>query len=140
MTTSSTTEELVPHIETVVMQETVGPAAAGKLSTLIVYLRLQTGRWWEWVALWLGAPLICLLITPWLRPFRWSRLLLTYALPLIPAGVLWDGTASLFRLYPPAHLQRLARAADPTGRYAWQCGVLPAGFGRCVTYLVGVPQ
>ena len=53
MTTSSTHEELVPHIETVVMQETVGPAAAGKLSTLMVYLRLQTGRWWEWVAIWL---------------------------------------------------------------------------------------
>ena len=53
MTTSTTTEELVPHIETVVMQETVGPAVAGKLSTLMVYLRLQTGRTWEWVAIWL---------------------------------------------------------------------------------------
>ncbi len=96
-------------------------------------------RWWEWVALWLFFPLILLFVTPFLRPFRWSRLALTYIVPLIPVGVLWDGTASLCRLYPPADLLRLAHEADPTGRYQWSCGVQPAGFGRCVTYLVGEP-
>ena len=97
-------------------------------------------RWWEWAALWAGAPLICLLVTPWLRPFRWSRLALTYLVPLIPAGILWDGTASLFRLYPPDQLRRLAAEADPEGRYHWTCGVQPAGFARSVTYLIGVPR
>ncbi|MBC7446667.1 MAG: class I SAM-dependent methyltransferase [Hymenobacteraceae bacterium] len=97
-------------------------------------------RWWEWPALWLGAPLILLLVTPFLRPFRWSRLALTYLVPLIPLGVLWDGTASLCRLYPPADLRRLAQEADPQNRYEWTCGVQPAGFGRSVTYLVGVPK
>ncbi len=97
-------------------------------------------RWWEWLALWLGAPLILLAITPFLRPFRWSRLVFTYLVPLIPLGVLWDGTASLFRLYPPADLRRLAREADPGNRYDWTCGVQAAGFARSVTYLVGVPK
>ncbi len=95
---------------------------------------------WELLVVWLVFPLLTLLITPFLRPFRWSRLALTYLLPLIPAGVVWDGTASLLRLYPPAHLRRLAAEADPDGRYEWQSGTLAAGFARSVTYLVGVPR
>ncbi len=97
-------------------------------------------HWWEWPALWVGAPVLLLFATPFLRPFRWSRLALTYLVPLIPAGVLWDGTASLCRLYPLATLRHLAATADPTGRYEWQCGVQPAGIGRSVTYLIGVPR
>src|SRR5688572_23634472 len=36
-----------------------------------------------------------LLLTPFVKPFRWSRLMLTYALPLIPLLVLFDGTVSM---------------------------------------------
>ena len=32
--------------------------------------------------------------TPFVRPFRWSRLLFTYVIPLIPLLVLFDGTVS----------------------------------------------
>jgi hypothetical protein len=95
---------------------------------------------WELLVVWLAFPLMILLITPFLRPFRWSRLALTYLLPLIPAGVVWDGTASLLRLYPLDQLSRLAAEADPEGLYEWQAGVLPAGFARSVTYLVGLPR
>lgn len=96
-------------------------------------------HWWELLVLWLWLPLL-LVITPTLRPFRWSRLLFTYVLPLIPLGVVWDGTASILRLYPQDQLRRLTTKADPAGRYDWQIGSQPAGFGRSVTYLVGVPR
>jgi hypothetical protein len=35
--------------------------------------------------------------TPWIRPFRWSRLLWTYVVPIIPAVLLFDGIVSCLR-------------------------------------------
>ena len=96
-------------------------------------------HWWELLVVWAWLP-VSLVITPFLRPFRWSRLLFTYGLPLISLGVVWDGTASILRLYPADHLRRHAAEADPAGAYEWQVGSQPAGFGRSVTYLVGVPR
>lgn len=96
--------------------------------------------WWEVVLVWTLFPVVLLLVTPLIRPFRWSRLLLTYVVPLIPLGVIWDGTASLARLYSVAELRRLAVEADPASAYDWQAGRLSAGFGRSVTYLVGVAR
>lgn len=39
------------------------------------------------------APLFVLLITPTIRPFRWSRLFWTYLVPVVPLFVLWDGVS-----------------------------------------------
>ena len=41
---SPTPEGMVPHIETTVIQEMVVSHQTGLLSTLVIYLRLQTGR------------------------------------------------------------------------------------------------
>ena len=84
-------------------------------------------------------PVAQLLLTPFFRPFRWSRLVFTYLLPLIPLTTIWDGVVSIFRMYPPAQLLALAHRADPTGRYQWQAGQLRHWWGPRVTYLVGVP-
>ena len=65
-----------------------------------------------------------LLLTPFFRPFRLSRLVFTYLLPLIPLTTIWDGVVSILRLYSPAELLALARRADPTGRLRWQAGTL----------------
>ncbi|MDP5172730.1 MAG: class I SAM-dependent methyltransferase, partial [Bacteroidia bacterium] len=45
------------------------------------------------------APIMVLLITPVIRPFRWTRLLFTYLIPVIPLMVAWDGFVSILRLY-----------------------------------------
>jgi hypothetical protein len=84
-------------------------------------------------------PVAQLLLTPFFRPFRLSRLVFTYLLPIIPLATMWDGTVSILRMYPPAALLALARRADPTGRYAWQAGQLRHWWGPRVTYLVGWP-
>ena len=83
-------------------------------------------------------PLAQLLLTPFFRPFRLSRLVFTYLLPLIPLTTIWDGVVSILRMYPPAALLALAHRADPTGRYHWQAGQLRHWWGPRVTYLVGV--
>lgn len=75
--------------------------------------------------------LVCLLVTPFLRPFRLSRLLLTYVLPVVPLALLWDGLASCLRVYSPAELQTLIAGLDT---HEWQLGR-----DGVVTYLIGTP-
>jgi len=76
-----------------------------------------------------------LLLVPFARPFRLSRVLLTYALPAIPALVAWDGTVSALRAYTPDEALALARSAPGAERYDWEAGVV----GRAL-YLTGVPR
>ncbi|UOQ78238.1 class I SAM-dependent methyltransferase [Hymenobacter sp. 5516J-16] len=84
-------------------------------------------------------PVAQLLITPFMRPFRLSRLFFTYVLPLIPLFTIWDGCVSILRMYPPAQLLALAHRADAAGAYRWQAGVVRHWWGPEVTYLIGVP-
>lgn len=84
-------------------------------------------------------PLVVLLVTPFLRPFRWSRLALTYLLPLIPLVVVFDGIVSCLRTYTVAELEELARSFEGSG-YDWQAGEEPIpGSPVRATYLIGLP-
>jgi hypothetical protein len=78
--------------------------------------------------------------TPFLRPFRWSRLLWTYVLPVIPLVLLFDGIVSCLRSYRPQELRQLVRGL--AGRsYHWEIGEQAGGRGGPpITYLVGYPQ
>jgi len=78
--------------------------------------------------------LASLLLVPLARPFRLSRMLLTYLLPAIPMLVAWDGTVSALRAYTPDELLAIARAVPGAGRYAFDAGVE----GRAL-WLTGVP-
>ena len=84
-------------------------------------------------------PVAQLLLTPFFRPFRLSRLLFTYLIPLIPLCTIWDGMVSVLRMYSPDELRALARAADPGGAFTWQAGRKRHWWGPQVTYLVGWP-
>jgi hypothetical protein len=54
-------------------------------------------------------PLVVLLVTPMIRPFRWSRLFWTYLVPAVPFLVLFDGVVSCLRTYTPDELRELTR-------------------------------
>jgi len=82
-------------------------------------------------------PLVVLLGTPFVRPFRCSRLLLTYVVPVIPAVVLFDGVVSCLRTYTPDELRAIAAASGAEG-YTWEAGEVGGG-PVPVTYLVGLP-
>jgi hypothetical protein len=82
-----------------------------------------------------------LLFTPFVRPFRWSRLLLTYGLPLIPFLLVFDGTMSMLRLYLEDDLRRLLATVADAESFEWDIGMTPTGplpFG--MLHLVGVPK
>ncbi len=85
-------------------------------------------------------PLLVLFVTPFIRPFRWSRLLWTYLVPIVPFVVLFDGIVSCLRTYTPAELKLLTAELSDETQYRWEIGeqraeraVLP------VTYLLGYP-
>jgi hypothetical protein len=83
-------------------------------------------------------PIAFFLCTPFLKPFKWSRLLLTYIFPVIPFCTMWDGIVSIIRLYKPQQLKRLAVSANSTDYY-WQAGKVKNKFGMRITYLIGYP-
>lgn len=85
-------------------------------------------------------PLVVWLATPWMRPFRWGRLLWTYAIPLVPLTCWWDGIVSQLRAYSPAELEALV-APLTDGGYVWKVGKVPirSTIGH-VTYLIGLPE
>jgi hypothetical protein len=60
------------------------------------------------------------LLTPMVRPFRWSRWLWTYVVPAIPLLFAWDGTVSALRAYTPEELLALARAVPGGDAFEWQ--------------------
>jgi hypothetical protein len=87
----------------------------------------------------LMAPLVALALTPWVQPFSWSRLALTYAVPLLPLLFTFDGVVSNLRTYTPDELRDLTRPLQRDD-YSWDIGeVRHAVLPTKVTYLIGLP-
>lgn len=78
--------------------------------------------------------LVPFLLVPFVRPFRFSRVVLTYLAPLIPLLFAWDGTVSSLRAYEPDELLELARSMPGGERFAWEAGTA----GQAL-YLTGSP-
>lgn len=82
--------------------------------------------------------LLMFLHTPRIRPFRWSRLLWTYLIPVIPLVLLFDGIVSCLRTYRPQELREIVEKLT-SRQYQWDIGEL-AGKRAPVTYLIGYPK
>jgi hypothetical protein len=81
-------------------------------------------------------PLFVWLVTPFMRPFAWRRLLWTYLVPLVPLTCLWDGIVSQLRAYSAPELRALCAGSAPM---RWEAGQVPIAKGRGrLTYLIGV--
>jgi len=76
--------------------------------------------------------------TPWIRPFRWSRLLWTYLLPILPFVLLFDGIVSFMRTYRPQEMLEMVDRLTASD-YHWDAGELPTRFAP-ITYLIGYPR
>jgi len=82
--------------------------------------------------------LLMFLHTPRIRPFRWSRLLWTYLIPVIPLVLLFDGIVSCLRTYRTQELREIVDKLTSC-QYQWEIGEL-AGKRAPVTYLIGYPK
>jgi hypothetical protein len=84
-------------------------------------------------------PFVILYAVPFLRPFRWRTVLLTYLIPIIPLGVFFDGIVSCLRTYSPGELEELVEPLRGEG-YRWEVGEARNGRSRVpITYLLGYP-
>jgi hypothetical protein len=86
-------------------------------------------------------PLLMLLFMPFVKPFRWSRLLLTYVVPVLPLISIWDGSISMLRTYSPQELWDIVRSIDGYDSFDWDIGTQsvpksPLG----LTYLIATPR
>ena len=64
---------------------------------------------------WIGV----LFTLPLIRPFRWSWLLWTYVIPVIPLAFTWDATISALRTYSEDELRQLVSSVDAHESYEW---------------------
>lgn len=121
------------HFPDTVAREVLGDAVRRREGFAMAEVTSRTPRafatmffmpWWVW------------LLTPFMRPFRWSRLLLTYLIPLIPLVVLWDGIVSCFRTRTPEELLELSKTFP---QYEWKAGYAKGGWLSPV-YLIGQPK
>ena len=89
------------------------------------------------VGMLLFVPLLVLLLTPFVRPFSWPRLLLTYVVPLAVPLIVFDGLVSCLRSYTVAELQELTRGLESNG-YRFHIGTVKSR-GQRLTYVLGTP-
>ena len=88
----------------------------------------------------LFTPLVALLVIPFLRPFRWGWIPLTYLLPIIPLFIGWDGLVSCLRCYNQQELRELTEAAS-SPEYDWEVGKLNMpGAPFDGSFVIGTPR
>jgi len=92
------------------------------------------------IALIFPSALMLFVFTPLIRPFRWSRLLWTYLVPIIPLVLLFDGVVSCLRTYRPQELCEIIKKLSGI-EYQWEVGEHSKGSRRSpITYLIGYPN
>jgi len=87
----------------------------------------------------LFSPIFIMLATPFIRPFKLSRLLFTYLIPIVPLFVLWDGVVSVLRTYTPEEMQDMTKQLKGNEQYHWEIGTTKEK-GILVQYLLGYPK
>jgi hypothetical protein len=84
------------------------------------------------------SPIAVLLMTPFIRPFKWSRIIFTYLIPAIPFFTFLDGVVSVLRTYSVEEMEELTALLKNRGSYSWEIGESKSG-GVTVPYLIGYP-
>lgn len=87
----------------------------------------------------LSTPVIFFFITPFLKPFKLSRLFFTYIVPLIPITTTWDGLVSILRMHTPKEMMEMTKEAGGDA-YNWKAGKAKGRLGNTIMYLTGYPK
>lgn len=83
-------------------------------------------------------PLLVLSLTPFIRPFKWKRIIWTYVIPIMPFFILFNGMISNLKTYTISELHQLTASPLLDG-FLWEFGSQPSFFGG-LTYLLGVKR
>lgn len=93
---------------------------------------------WQVFGMTVIVPLTVLLTAPFVKPFRLTRIIFTYLIPILPIVTLLDGFFALFMLYAPQDLDELTQSIESKD-YQWRSGKLDNGRGGKIIYLLGHP-
>lgn len=85
------------------------------------------------------SPITVLLTTPFIRPFKFGRILFTYLIPIVPIFVWWDGIVSSLRTYSVKEMKELVEQLENKDSFDWEINKIRPGPG-IVLYLVGTPK
>ena len=80
---------------------------------------------------------MCLFVTPLVRPMSWQQLVFTYLIPILPLAFAWDGAVSNARTYTLNDLDELI-ADLPAANYHWGKGKIKSKQGHML-FLTGRP-
>lgn len=111
---------------------------ADAASAGVPFLALETTqRSWPSLASMALVPAAVWMITPTIRPLSLRRLAATYAVPVVPAALAWDGLVSTLRTYTPDELTGFTRDLDAPG-WTWDVGT--AVHSRIpISWILGCP-
>jgi len=85
------------------------------------------------------SPLSVLFTTPFIRPFKFGRIIFTYLIPIVPLFVLWDGIVSSLRTYSVKEMNELIANLAGAETYDWEIEKIKSGPG-VILYLLGTKK
>ena len=83
-------------------------------------------------------PILILIVTPFINPFSWKRLLFTYFIPVMPFIIAWDSAISCLRTYEPKDLKSIIESLENQANFHWETNKIRKG-PKVVIYLIGHP-
>jgi hypothetical protein len=85
------------------------------------------------------SPINVLLMTPFIRPFSFGRIVFTYLIPLVQLFVLLDGILSALRTYTIPEMNELISRVKGHENFEWKVGRQKSGPAG-ILYLIGNPK
>lgn len=110
-----------------------------KSGNAVVVVEGNNDSLWQVVGMTVFVPLTIIFSAPFVKPFRITRLIFTYLIPVQPIITMVDGFLALFKLYNPKDMDELVSTID-TQNYTWKTAKAPNGRGGKIMYLVGYPN
>lgn len=90
--------------------------------------------WWFFIPL---SALLCLFITPLVKPLTIKQIIFTYLIPIIPICFAWDAVITSGRIYRMDDLNTLLKGLEKEN-YTWEKGIIEGSSEKI--YLMGYPS
>jgi hypothetical protein len=84
----------------------------------------------------IAAPINAILTAPFVKPFKLSRILFTFIIPILPLIIWFDGVVSNLRTYSEKELDELTKSLKNGDSYVWEIAKIKNGPGF-ILYLLG---
>jgi hypothetical protein len=84
-------------------------------------------------------PISVLLVTPFIKPFKFDRIIFTYLIPVFPLITLWDGVVSVLRTYTVQELKQMILELRNNTAFHWEVDIAK-GNPHDILYLLGTPR